>query len=278
MQSRMRLLCKMNALDAAGAAETCLQAKFITLTYPRDLLPSWEWAKRQLDMFLTYLFRKTGKHALLWRMEFQEDGSMHFHLMLWYAPYLHWRWIAATWDGLIGNQVTPEDSASTEIRAMRSWRQTSYYVSKYIAKDSDLAALDIFHGRHWGARFWDLLPVHRVRVALSPSEGYQVRRWMKRLREAKGVRTRELGRALPFCHQSEAGLMIFDGPGTAVRMVRCLRGYTLHFEVKRNVTFAHATAAPPHSSKQVENKPKEGENSHGTQEPLHVALSRTDAA
>jgi hypothetical protein len=220
--SRMRLLCKMNTV---AAQEAPARPKFITLTYPREILPSWKWAKYQLDQFLHRLFRKFGKLAVLWRMEHQEDGSIHYHMVVWYTPYIPWWWIANAWDTLIGNQVAPSESASTEIRALRSWRQTSYYVSKYIAKDTDLSNMDIFHGRHWGCRNWRLLPVHRVLMALTESEGYAMRRWVRRLRIARGVATRHLGKPLPFCHQSEAGITMFLPEHDVRRMLFLCRGY-----------------------------------------------------
>jgi hypothetical protein len=133
-QARMRLLCKVNALSRP---ELPKHAKFITLTYPRELLPDWKWGKHQLDVFLHYLFRRWGKHGCLWRMEFQEDGSMHFHILLFMARFLPWRWVAHTWDTLIGNQCEPEESASTQVQGMRNVRQAFYYVSKYLAKDSE---------------------------------------------------------------------------------------------------------------------------------------------
>jgi hypothetical protein len=185
--SRSRLLCKMNMIAGAEAAP---HPKFITLTYPRELLPSWQWAKRQLHAFFMATFKHWGKFASLWRMEHQEDGSIHFHIIAWFTPFLPWWWVAREWDTLIGNQVSPWESASTEVRALRSWRQTCYYVSKYIAKDTDISSMDVFHGRHWGTRNWKMLPVHKVIVALTASEGFALRRWVRRFRLAKGVATR----------------------------------------------------------------------------------------
>jgi hypothetical protein len=220
--SRMRLLCKMNMISPSELAPC---PKFITLTYPRELLPDWKWGKYQLDQWLHGFFRKWGKTAAIWRMEFQDDGSMHFHIMAFIARFIPWRWISSTWDTLIGNQVDPRDSASTQIQAMRNWRQTSYYVSKYIAKADDIASMDIFHGRHWGVRYWKLLPVHKVIVALTEGEGYALRRWIRRFRLAKGIPTRDLGHALPFCHQSEAGIMMFLAEADTLRMIALCRGY-----------------------------------------------------
>ena len=222
LQSRMRLLCKINML---ASRELPPHPKFVTLTYPRELLPSWEWAKRQLNTFLWKWFRKYGRCAVLWRMEHQEDGSLHFHLLLWVTRFIPWRWVAREWDGLIGNQVEPEDSASTQIQGLKSFRQAACYVAKYIAKDSDESAMDVFHGRHWGSYNWHLLPVHMVTVALAQWEFFAMRRWVRRFRLARGVRTRTLGCALPFCHQSEAGLTMFLSDVDVWRLIHCLRGY-----------------------------------------------------
>jgi hypothetical protein len=170
-------------------------------------------------------FKVWGKAAALWRMEFQEDGAVHFHIMMFIGRFIPWKWIARVWDNMIGNLVDPRDSASTQIRAMKNWRQTSYYVSKYIAKDDDIASMDIFHGRHWGARNWKLLPVHKVIVALTEAEGFAIRRWIRRFRLAKGIPTRDLGHALPFCHQSEAGIMMFLAEAVTLRLIALCRGY-----------------------------------------------------
>jgi len=245
-QSRMRLLCKLNML---ASRELPPFAKFITLTYPRDLLPSWEWAKRQLNHVLMRMFRKWGDMPVLWRMEYQEDGSIHFHLLAFVKRFLPWWELADMWDTLIGNQVTPQESASTQVTAMKNWRQTSYYVSKYIAKDEEAAYWDLEHGRHWGVRFWGLLPVHKVVLALSVAEGYAVRRWIRRYRLARGVATRALGSALPFCHQSVAGITMFVPIADLVRIVRCLRGVTLRFDTgPPGVT---ATALPAIAGKPI---------------------------
>ena len=220
-QSRMRLLCKLNSISSAEAS---LCPKFVTLTYPRDLLPSAAWAKRQLNAFLQAMFKRYGNFPVIWRMEHQADGAVHFHLLCWYTPFLPWWWVAAEWDGLIGNQVSPRDSASTQVKAMKGWRQVAYYVSKYIAKDSEESYWDQENGRHWGCRFWRLLPIHRVLLPLSESEGYALRRWTRRYRLAKGVRTRQFAHSLDFCAAQEIGLTSFMPEPDVVRMLVLSRG------------------------------------------------------
>ena len=223
-QSRMRLLCKINAI---ASKEIPAFPKFITLTYPRELLPGWQWGKRQLNLFFQRFFKKWGRCAVIWRMEFQEDGAMHFHILAFIKRFIPWWELAKLWDELIGNQVDPWQSASTQIKQVKGWRQTCAYVAKYIAKDSDVAAMDIFHGRHWGVRFWSLLPVHRVIVALTEAEGFAVRRWIRRYRLARGVKTRDFGSHPPFCGQREIGITMFASALDVVRMLRLLRGYEI---------------------------------------------------
>jgi hypothetical protein len=110
---------------------------------------------------------------------------------------------------------------------MNGWRQGAYYVAKYIAKDTEEAYWDMEHGRHWGVRNWAMLPVHQVVVALSAVEFFAMRRWVKLFRQARGVRTRDLGKALPFCHQAVAGITMFLGAPDVLRMLRCLHGRAL---------------------------------------------------
>jgi hypothetical protein len=227
----MRLLCRLNMI---ASSELPGPAKFITLTYPRDLLPSWEWSKRQLNAFLSAYFKRWGDCAILWRMEHQEDGAIHFHLMVFNKRYIPWWWVAREWDRLIGNQVVPEKSASTSIRAMRNWRQTQYYVSKYIAKDTDEAFWDVEHGRHWGCRHWALLPVHKVLTALGSRDGYNLRRWMRRWRLARGIKTRGLGAPLPYCHCSRAGMTLFISDRDTSRLLAGLRAAPDKLEGKGN--------------------------------------------
>jgi hypothetical protein len=220
--SRSRLLQKMNMI---APAELPGYGKFITLTYPRELLPDWQWAKYQLHHFFIIFWRKYGKHAAIWRMEHQEDGAIHFHIMMFFKPFVPHKWIATTWDAMIGNQVDPRDSASTEIRGMRAWKQTAYYISKYIAKDTDISAMDVFNGRHWGVRNWSMLPIHHLIIALTEGEGFAIRRWIRRFRLAKGIWTRDFSTAGPYCHQSEAGITMFLAEADTLRMIALCRGY-----------------------------------------------------
>jgi hypothetical protein len=221
--SRSRLLQKFNMLDTDHCTP---HPKFITLTYPRELVPSWEVAKEQLNTFLWYLEKSFGRHGLMWRMEQQADSTLHFHILFWYKPFVSWRWVANAWDGLIVNHVLPEQSASTNIQGIRNHRQAAYYVSKYIAKATSEAEGDTGHGRHWGTRNWGLMPVTVRVVALALKEAYQVRRWMRRLRLSRGVPTHGFGRTGAYVAPRECGISLFAAEVDGWRMVHCATSIT----------------------------------------------------
>ena len=219
--SRMRLLEKFNALDSSHCTP---HPKFVTLTYPRELVPSWEVAKSQLNTFLWYLEKSFGRHGLMWRMEQQADGTLHFHILFWYQPFLSWKWVAQGWDELIGNYVLPKDSASTNIQGVKGWRQVAYYVSKYVAKATSEAEGDTAHGRHWGTRNWRLMPVKVRVVALSLGEGYRVRRLIGQWRKAHGVRHSAFQGFCKFVPSSECGVMAFAPEKIGWKMLRFVTG------------------------------------------------------
>lgn len=238
--SRMRLLEKFNALDSSHCTP---HPKFITLTYPRELVPSWEIAKGHLNTFLWYLEKSFGRHGLMWRMELQADGTMHFHILFWYQPFLSWRWVARGWDGLIGNYVLPKDSASTQIQGIRSYRQSAYYVSKYIAKATSEAEGDTSHGRHWGTRNWKMMPVKVRVVALSLQEGYRVRRLIGQWRKAHGVRHSAFQGFCTFVPSAECGVTAFAPERIGWGMIRFVTGLSKAEYLrprKRSVTSASA--------------------------------------
>lgn len=221
--SRMRLLEKFNALDSARCTP---HPKFITLTYPREIVPTWEVAKAHLNTFLWYLEKSFGRHGLMWRMELQGDGTIHFHILFWYQPFLSWRWVAQGWDGLIGNYVLPERSASTNIQGVKGWRQVAYYVSKYVAKATSEAEGDTAHGRHWGTRNWKLMPVRLRVVALTLNEGYRVRRLIGQWRRAHGVRHSAFQGYCKFVSSAECGVTAFAPEKVGWKMIRFVTGLT----------------------------------------------------
>lgn len=129
---------------------------FITLTYPCEWVRDPKKWKRDLEVFWKSVLRKDGTLSAIWRLEPQERGAPHYHLLVYRAdgrrPFLDAGWLAKTW-----NRVVEGDdahlSAGTRVEALRSHRGGAFYASKYCAKldeGYDLGEEWELVGKHWG--------------------------------------------------------------------------------------------------------------------------------
>lgn len=131
---------------------------FVTLTYPNKF-PDPKSSKRHLKMFCQRLARAFPELSAIWKLEPQDRGAPHYHLLVWgvseqelrdFVPNA-WHEIVGDGDenhlrfhlGLLGNQHC--------VNAVRSWRGVWSYASKYLGKSFDVAGWDDKHtGRFWG--------------------------------------------------------------------------------------------------------------------------------
>lgn len=106
------------------------KAVFLTLTYGEDY-PDATTAKNQLRAFLERIRRITSckGSAAVWRMEFQERGAIHFHIIFFGLPYIDKEEIQRWWGEIIN-----VDRPFSRIEFIKSYNGIIYYVSKYIAK------------------------------------------------------------------------------------------------------------------------------------------------
>jgi hypothetical protein len=116
--------------DLFHKMEVKRSAIFITLTYPTLEYTCTE-AKRHLRAFFKRLERLVGQESMvwIWRMEFQERGAIHFHIICPTLPYIEKQTIQTFWGEITGS-VRP----FTRIEMIHSWKKLMNYVSKYIAK------------------------------------------------------------------------------------------------------------------------------------------------
>jgi hypothetical protein len=162
---------------------------FITLTYGDDYVDTKK-AKNNLRAFFERIRRKYPSASGIWRMEFQERGAVHFHIIFFNLPFWKKEKVQQTWCEIIGDAT---NSTFTRIERIKSHRGVMYYVSKYIAKvnpgeDSGFNSLTYLHayrakygdhiGRVWGKfecanlPFAELLTLERDFV---PASFYQFR-------------------------------------------------------------------------------------------------------
>lgn len=123
-QSRGRLFDLFNKMELKS------KVIFITLTY-EGIDTDAVTAKAQLFAFLKRLQRRTKNAALsfVWRMEFQERGAIHFHILAFGLPFIPKEDIQKAW-----GEVTAQKRPFTRIEMIFSSKKIMNYVAKYVAK------------------------------------------------------------------------------------------------------------------------------------------------
>lgn len=152
---------------------------FVTLTYGDDY-PSTADAKRHLHTFLDRIRRKLeGQNvSAVWRMELQQRGAPHFHIMFFGLPFIDKLTIQYWWE-----EITFVPEPFTRIELIRSRRGVRSYVSKYMAKVNDAEGasgfnpptylraystkFDNYIGRQWGVFNRAYLPFAPLTIATS---------------------------------------------------------------------------------------------------------------
>ncbi len=161
-KSRKRLLEMTARLDLASLTKSG-PIIFITLTYAASF-PEPMKAKEHLRALLERIRRLAPEASGIWRLEFQERGAPHFHLIFFNLPYLDKKLLNTIWGEIIGKEFwdTSKDEPRqpfTRIEAIRHPRKVMAYVSKYVAKSEDAGggfnSLPYLHanqdlGRLWG--------------------------------------------------------------------------------------------------------------------------------
>jgi len=123
-QSRGRLFELFNSLNLRK------RATFVTLTYPTCAVNQTD-AKKHLRAFFKRLQRMYKNRVItgIWRMEFQERGAIHFHIIFFGLPFIHKTTIASLW-----GQVTATYAPFTRIEGVSGHDKLINYVGKYVAK------------------------------------------------------------------------------------------------------------------------------------------------
>lgn len=132
-KSRHRLLIFMSRLKTKGCRGT-----FLTLTMS-ECFDATE-AKRALKRFLMRIRRHYESVSGIWRMERQETGRVHFHLLLFQLPFIPQSVVQKVW-----TRCTREARSIVDIRLASGHRRVLSYISKYISKPDerdDLTSLE----------------------------------------------------------------------------------------------------------------------------------------
>lgn len=115
---------------------------FITLTLPASQEHSSSFITHYiLRSFLKRLQYKFRSASYVWKAELQENGNIHYHLIL--DRFISWRWIRTNWNSVLENynyitrfknKYGHQDPNSTDVRGLKNKKKAAYYISKYIKK------------------------------------------------------------------------------------------------------------------------------------------------
>lgn len=152
-QSRHRLMEKIGSIRRDAELPN-----FVTLTYPAEF-PTVARAKRDLKVFLQRLERAFPQAGGIHKLEPQERGAPHYHMLVWGVDTDDlFRWTVDAWYDIAGNGDRNhyyfhagllKDSRKC-VERVRSFRGVWSYASKYLGKTFDVAEW----GSQWTGRFW----------------------------------------------------------------------------------------------------------------------------
>lgn len=103
---------------------------FVTLTYP-DMV-SCDVARKNLRAWLKRCKRRFPGFGAVWRLELQQRGVPHFHLLVYGVKFLPAEWIRETWRAVIGYEGP--HTLQVNVKRPKGWRAVLSYVSKYLGK------------------------------------------------------------------------------------------------------------------------------------------------
>jgi ribosomal protein L34 len=214
---------RTNLLRLVSRLRADVPSIFITLTY-RQLMLDHVSAKAHLDLYLRWLKRRFPRSAILWRMEYQRRGAIHFHLIVFGATHLPARDATAFWQRITGDDSYPDIRLVTG-----SKKQLMAYVSKYIAKVEpgldNVSNSEIWTGRFWGVHNRRYLPFAPLveRSIISVRFFWSFRRVVRRyLRRFPGLSS-FLSRGSPL------GFSVFCDSGQWLRLFDQMVGYHYDF-------------------------------------------------
>jgi hypothetical protein len=157
-------------------------ALVITLTYPAEFPAPEQFKtyKNHLRVFNQALHRRFPGASGVWKLEFQQRGAAHFHLL---AFGLHGEaldtlrtWITARWYALAHNSDKHLGSAACEVDPVKHHGGFIHYMASYIAKNDQTRPGD-FTGRYWGVFNRQRLPIGELHtLELTPQQWVRVRR------------------------------------------------------------------------------------------------------
>lgn len=117
---------------------------FVTLTYPGVFADPVQ-AKLDLHALVNRWKRRVPTASAIWKIEPQERGAPHFHLLVW-GMQIPKDQLAKDWAEICNTGDERHRIAGTRVEAIKSWRGVQAYAAKYLGKEVKTGKW----GRIWG--------------------------------------------------------------------------------------------------------------------------------
>lgn len=146
-KSQSRLIQLLNSIVVTSERKRPL---FLTLTMPGNWTGSHAQAKRYLDSLWKRLKRgwwqpdnrgsveyvTCNQAAAVWRLELQERGAPHFHILIFGCRWIDRKVISRMWREVVGDGGDDHEKAGTNIQRDDYWGKAGNYLAKYVSKQA----------------------------------------------------------------------------------------------------------------------------------------------
>lgn len=175
-QSRLRLMELCASLQRTARPDRWL---FLTLTYPGAYPNDPAQWHRDLAVLFKRLKRAYPECTGLWKLELQERGAPHFHILAYGRGHIPNRWLSIAWYEVVASGDSRHLAAGTRVERPKTWRGVVWYASKYIGKVIPTQAAPKL-GRIWGVHNRAHLPRQPIEYDVSWGTFHMMRRIMRR--------------------------------------------------------------------------------------------------
>lgn len=190
-QSRYRLMQTIG-----GVCRDAELPNFVTITYP-DNFPTVEQSKRDLKIFTQRLDRRFPQAGWIWKLEPQERGAPHFHMLVWGVEENDLLcWVAKNWYDIAGQGDTNAllflfgalRGSKPCVMKVNSFKGVWSYASKYLGKTFEVAQWgDKWTGRFWGIGKKENIPFgEEIALPATEKQVIQIMRFQRRYAHIPG--------------------------------------------------------------------------------------------
>jgi hypothetical protein len=182
---------------------------FVTLTYSESF-PSPIESKKHLDIFRKRLLRKFCDAGYIWKLEPQQRGAPHYHLLVWGCDFAELKnFVPQAWYEIAGNNdirhlhfhlgLYKNQHCVSQVRSRKG---VLAYASKYLGKTFEVAGWDeIYTGQFWGVIRKQNIPFGQSMIMYITLRDANI--WMRYQKRFARLKSRSYKSLTTFCNSEQ---------------------------------------------------------------------------